>query len=727
MRLRPSRSLTSALLCATALAGTAVLPAQTDPAPDGHRVFVLGKGRVVILARDGSVEWEMPLEGAVPDPHPLENGNLMLQRALGEIVEIERHRKAIVWSYERQGLRWPAFLPLPGGDVLVADREASGLVVVDRQGRTKRELAPRPEAPDESGHWRFEDRPVQATGTGTVLVTHLADCTIRSEAVLREYDLTTGEVVWEFAVPGFGTESSVPHDFNPFRLRAFAASRLPNGNTLLTMGRGSALIEVTPGKEIVWRLNQDEIEGISLSNTRTIEVLDNGHYVLGLAAGPLLVELDPESKDVVWQLERDNDIGPSQTFARCLDVGPDAELLARARRIHRSTLTLDTHKDISTTLASPDLPEDPAQAQEARLRNDPTVWGTNQVDFPKMRAGGLDVAFYIVYVGQGSLDDEGFARARSSALAKFEAIERMARRYPDDIEIARTPDDVERIAATGKLVCCIGIENGYAMGMDLGAIEEFHARGARYMSLTHTRHSQLGDSNTPADEPLHGGLSDLGRRAIEEMNRVGIMVDISHAGKETTLQAIAHSKAPVIASHSSVDAVYEHGRNLSDEELLALKENGGVLQAVAFASYVRDDGGRRAFIEATREELGLPRQRGSRRVDDDPEVRAKMKELRDRVRAFDETREIANVSDFVDHIDHAVEVMGIDHVAISSDFDGGGGIEGWRDASQTFNVTLELVRRGYTEEQIRKIWSGNTLRVWRAVEKVAERLSAESR
>ena len=396
----------------------------------------------------------------------------------------------------------------------------------------------------------------------------------------------------------------------------------------------------------------------------------------------------------------------------------EAELLARARRIHYDALTLDTHKDIRATLARSPEAQDAAERERERRRDDPTLWGPNQVDFPKMRAGGLDVAFYIVYVGQGALDEEGFARARAQALAKFDAIERMVERYPGHIGLARSAADVERITSEGRLVACIGIENGYAMGEDLGAIAEFHARGARYMSITHNRHSQLGDSNTP-EEPLHGGLSELGRRAIEEMNRVGIMVDVSHASKTTTLQTIAHSKAPVIASHSSVDAVFEHGRNLSDDELRAIKANGGVVQCVAFRAYVKDDGGRRDFIASVRDELGLPAQRGSRAAPDDPETRAKMRELRARVEAFDARLEPASVKDLVDHIDHAVKIAGIDHVGISSDFDGGGGVDGWDDASETPNVTIELVRRGYTAEEIRKLWSGNTLRVWRAVEAVA--------
>ncbi|MEM8710624.1 MAG: dipeptidase [Planctomycetota bacterium] len=402
---------------------------------------------------------------------------------------------------------------------------------------------------------------------------------------------------------------------------------------------------------------------------------------------------------------------------------PAGMTLEEARELHDSLLTLDTHKDISDRLADPKLKKlaESGDPEGVRLyrRNDPTVDGSSQVDFPKMRQGGLDSAFYIVYVGQGDLDAAGYALAAKQATAKFDAIHRMARRYPDHIQLATTPDDVERAHDAGKLVACIGIENGYPMGEDLSAIQRFHRRGARYMGLVHNRHSQLGDSHTPADEKLHGGLSELGRKAIHEMNRVGIMVDISHASAETTLQALAASKAPVIASHSGADGVYEHGRNLSDPELLALKKNGGVLQCVAFKSYVKGDGGRRAFIDKTREELGLPTQRGIRPAAETPEERAKMRRLRELVKAFDATVEASNVDHFVDHIDYAVRLIGIDHVGISSDFDGGGGVEGWNSAAETFNVTLELLSRGYSRENIQKLWGGNLLRVWREVEAVA--------
>lgn len=690
-----------------------------------HRVALQGNGQLAILKSDGEVEWEMPW-GPVTDLHVLPNGNLLVPRGRTEIVEIEPSSKRIVWSYDASApgvsVQVSSFEPLPNGSVLIAESGTGRLLEVNRLGQVQREV------PVSQGA-NVELQKVRILQSGNLLV---AQDSPKGGAV-REYDGTSGAQAWEYKLPAYLEDFDI--DLSPWNTkdpqislqRCFSAERLAGGNTLVAAtGAGGGLVEVTPEGKAVWSLTEDDLGGISLFQGTGVQVLANGNYVLGnygTAAGqPFLIEIEPKSKKVVWSLDRFGEAGGSVSYATVIDDGPDAALLVRARKIHREAVTLDTHKDIATSLASPEIPEDPVEAARAIRKNDPTVWGSNQVDFPKMRSGGLDVAFYIVYVGQGSLDEAGFAQARSQALAKFEAIERMARRYPEDIEIARSADDVERIVSSGKLVACIGIENGYAMGTDLSAIEEFHGRGARYMSLTHNRHSQLGDSNTPPDSPLHGGLSDLGRKAIEEMNRVGIMVDVSHAGEVTTLQAIAHSKAPVIASHSGVDGIYKHGRNLSDAELLALKANGGVIQCVAFKSYVKDMSDRNEFIVKARAEAGLPQQQRSRAVPSDPATQAKMKALRERMRSYDAAYDKSSVKHFADHIDYAVKLIGVDHVAISSDFDGGGGILGWSDASETFNVTLELVRRGYSDEDIKKLWSGNTLRVWRAVEKVAEGL-----
>jgi len=398
-----------------------------------------------------------------------------------------------------------------------------------------------------------------------------------------------------------------------------------------------------------------------------------------------------------------------------------SDLAARAGAIHARLLTLDTHKDIDSKLAPESLPEAPATREEFRRRFDPTVRGSQQVDFPKMREGGYDCAFFIVFTPQGQLTAAGFQKSLAEANAKFDAIHRMARLHGETIGLATTPDDVERLHREGKLIACIGIENGYPMGEDLSRIEQFHARGARYMGIAHNGHTQLGDSHTPA-EPLHGGLSELGKKAIAEMNRVGIMVDVSHSSRATMLQTVACSTAPVIASHSGCRAINDHTRNLDDEQLRALAKNGGVVQCVALGEFVKTDAARKAAVAALRAELGLSGRRDRSADPADPansDLEVRLAKLREGMVAIDVRLPPANVKDFVDHIAHAVKIAGIDHVGIGSDFDGGGGIAGWNDASESPNVTIELVRRGYTEEQIQKIWSGNLLRVWREVEQHA--------
>ena len=386
---------------------------------------------------------------------------------------------------------------------------------------------------------------------------------------------------------------------------------------------------------------------------------------------------------------------------------PDAALVAKAKAIHERVITLDTHVDI-----------DPRNFT-AGPRNYTQALDT-QVNLPKMEKGGLDAAFFIVYVGQGPLTTEGYDKAYAQAIAKFDAIHRLTEQIaPTKIGLALTAADVRAIAASGRKVALIGVENAYPIGTDLSRIKEFYDRGGRYLSLAHNGHSQFADSNTGERDGkwLHNGLSDLGKQAIAEMNRVGFMIDLSHPSKQSNLQAIALSKAPVIASHSSARAVANHSRNLDDEELMAIKKNGGVVQAVAFDGYVKikppDSPERAAALAEVRKAMpaGGP---GEMTDEQRAQFRAKMAEVN---KTFPSPR--ATVADFVNHVDYLVKKIGIDHVGISSDFDGGGGVDGWSGADETFNVTLELVRRGYTEEQIAKLWSGNLLRVMDAVQRVA--------
>ena len=402
----------------------------------------------------------------------------------------------------------------------------------------------------------------------------------------------------------------------------------------------------------------------------------------------------------------------------------EGDLVNRARAIHERVITLDTHADINP-------------ANFTRERNYTQDLPT-QVNLPKMISGGLDAAFFIVYVGQGDLTPAGYDDAYKQAVAKFDAIHHLTKEIAaDKIELALTAADVRRIAGKGKKVALIGIENAYPLGTDLGRIKEFYDRGGRYMSLAHNGHSQFSDSNTGERDGkwMHNGLSDLGRKAIAEMNRLGIMIDVSHPSKQSMMQTVALSKAPIIASHSAVRALADHSRNMDDEQLLALKKNGGVIQTVAFNGYVKiappPSEARTSAIAAVRKEFGLPTGGGpggggggaaaAALAKLPPERRAEYEKKLAMVDFKMPPPPRASVRDFVTHIDYLVDLIGIDHVGISSDFDGGGGVDGWNDASETFNVTLELVRRGYTEEQIGKLWSGNLLRVMSEVEKLKGR------
>ena len=390
----------------------------------------------------------------------------------------------------------------------------------------------------------------------------------------------------------------------------------------------------------------------------------------------------------------------------------ETEIVELARGIHERALTIATHADIPFNFATEEV--------------DPGVRGDRKVDLPKMREGLLDVGFFIVFVGQTERTAENYEQAKADAMTKFEAIHRMTEEmYPDEIELAYTTDDVQRIHASGRLVAMIGIENGYVIGKDLSLLEKYHELGARYITLAHGGHNDIADSATPRDhepESEHDGLSGFGEEVVAEMNRLGIMVDVSHISKQAMLDATAASQAPVMASHSSTVTINDHPRNMDDEQLLALRDNGGVIQTVALGAFVKSVPlEKQEAVAALREEMGVEGRAGVRNLSD--EQRA---EYDRRMMELDEQWPPANVQDFVDHIDHAVELIGIDHVGISSDFDGGGGIVGWNDASETFNVTLELVRRGYSEEDITQLWGGNLLRVLSDVERVAQGLQGET-
>ncbi len=375
--------------------------------------------------------------------------------------------------------------------------------------------------------------------------------------------------------------------------------------------------------------------------------------------------------------------------------GSNASELTPAQ-IHDQTLTLDTHIDIPLTYMTE---IDPSGATDL------------QVDLPKLAAGQLDSGFWIVYTPQGELTAQGYAQGRKIANTRLEAITRLTQTHSDDFELARSADDVRRITGAGKHAVLIGMENAYPLGERVIAVRQLSVSGVRYVGITHFGHNQFGDSSNPHpvrdDGPKWNGLSPLGKELVAALNDHGIMVDVSHTGKATMMQAADLSRTPIIASHSGVKAVADSARNLDDEQLRKIRDVGGVAQMVALGSYVKlpteEQQDARSALDA---EFGD-------RADWD---QAKRDQYGIRRAAITAMAPEATVSDFVDHIDHAVKVAGIDHVGIASDFDGGGGIVGWQDASETANVTTELLRRGYSQTDIAKIWGGNLLRVMEAAE-----------
>ena len=371
----------------------------------------------------------------------------------------------------------------------------------------------------------------------------------------------------------------------------------------------------------------------------------------------------------------------------------EEKLIQKAQRIHLQVTTLDTHDDINVKFFTDSL----NYSQNTNT----------QVNLPKMEQGALDVAWFIVYTGQGELNAEGYKRAAANAQAKFDAIHRLVDEYaPKKIGLATSSKEVENLIQSGKKVAMIGVENAYPLGNNLTEVKRYFDMGARYMSLAHNGHNQFSDSNTGEfdNTTKHDGISELGKKVIDSMNYYGIMVDISHPSKEAIRQTITHSKTPVIASHSGARALSDHPRNLDDEQLQWVKESGGVVQTVALALFVNKK--KHQKYRAALEKIENP------------------KDLKALIALKKEVPPVT-VSDFVNHIDYIKNKIGIDHVGISSDFDGGGGIEGWQDASETFNVTLELVKRGYTEEEIAKLWSGNLLRVLDKTQAVARSLQGK--
>ncbi|WP_130619837.1 dipeptidase [Dyella amyloliquefaciens] len=370
-------------------------------------------------------------------------------------------------------------------------------------------------------------------------------------------------------------------------------------------------------------------------------------------------------------------------------------------------ITLDTHVDIPFGLMH-------------ETRFDVGKSTPLQVDLDKMKRGGLDSAFFIVYVEQGPLTPEGYKHAMDEAKQKYDAIDLMVRTYPNRIALATSPAQVRANKAAGKLSAMIGVENGYSLGHDIKNLDAAYKRGARYVGLAHMGNNDLCTSSTPeaslGDTPLpEYGLTDFGRAVVKRDNELGIMVDVSHSSDQCVRDVLAVSTAPVIASHSSARALDIHPRNLSDELLRAIAAKGGVIQVVAVQDFIRLDPARELAIKALQAQVA--KQAGDKEFDS--EKLEYLPAYIEGMKRIDAALPPPTVDDYVAHIKHIAEVAGIDHVGVASDFDGGGGVAGWNDATQTRNLTAALRRAGFSDQDIAKIWGGNLLRVWGEVEQHA--------
>ena len=387
-------------------------------------------------------------------------------------------------------------------------------------------------------------------------------------------------------------------------------------------------------------------------------------------------------------------------------------LSSSALELHDRILTLDSHADTPLRLMEPgfDLAE----------RHDPHETGS-KLDYPRMIEGGLDAVFFAAFVAQGIRDDDGHTRARELALQMLDAVWASAEKNSDIVGIALNPEDAALLEAEGKRAIYLSIENGYPIGNDLKNVELFYNKGVRYVTLVHPTNNDLADSATDSGGPEHGGISPLGASVVEEMNRLGIMVDVSHGSDDTFYDAIELSKAPIIATHSNARTVTDHPRNMSDDMLRLIAKNGGVVQLTMLSDYLRDE------PENPERDSALESLRASLKPSNEM-TEGERKLARDQLRKIraQYPDPLATVKNVVDHIDHIVRIAGIDHVGIGCDFDGGGGIDGVFDVSGVMNITIELARRGYSEQDIEKIWSGNILRVFTEVQAIAEGIQSQT-
>lgn len=371
-----------------------------------------------------------------------------------------------------------------------------------------------------------------------------------------------------------------------------------------------------------------------------------------------------------------------------------------ARKLHEGLLTLDTHLDTPANFGRP--------GWDILDRHSADKDGS-QIDYPRMVEGGLDGGFFAIFTNQGPRTPEATRAARDAAIIRGVEIREMVAKHGDKFALALKADDAERIAAQGKRVVFVSVENSYPMDGDITLLSTFYALGVRISGLAHFKNNDMADSAT--DTPERHGLSPLGRQFVAEANRLGVVLDGSHSSDEVLDQLIALSKTPVILTHSGCKAVFNHPRNVDDARIKALAASGGVIQVDAYSSYLIEtpkNAERDAAMAALRAKAG---------------ARAKMTEAERagfmaEMKAIDAKYPVpkATFEDFMNHLNHALKVAGVDHVGIGIDFDGGGGVTGLNDASDYWKISERLLAEGYSRDDLAKIWGGNVLRLLRAAE-----------
>ena len=383
----------------------------------------------------------------------------------------------------------------------------------------------------------------------------------------------------------------------------------------------------------------------------------------------------------------------------------DAQLAEQAVKLHSEMISIDTHNDTPMRFLRSGF-DFSGENNKAR---------SSCVDLLKMKKGGLDGAFFAAFIGQGDCTPEKYEKVNARVLEILTAIHKQVEKYDSQAGIATVPDDIYRLKKEGKRAIYIGVENGYPIGTDISLLKKYYDLGARYVTLCHTSNNQICTSSTSKDTLNKSGLSDLGQEVVKEMNRLGMIIDISHVSDSSFYQALKLSKTPIIASHSCARAVCNNPRNLSDDMLVALAKKGGVIQMCILSDYVKvmernskSDSARTALRKKYNNFQNLTPEQDSLATIEWYQNEEKFPQKK------------ATVADVVDHIDHIVKVVGVDYVGIGTDFDGGGGVDGCRDASQMMNITMELLRRGYSDNDIKKIWGENFMRVFRQVQAYAQ-------